>query len=115
MRNNSYIIWYYILDIQFLGKKALVEIEQKFIAKVNSQWWPELFKKADALLGNKIHDYVVLYSEELNEHFMLYNSDMRKGKSKKKCVLTNAFMNVKAPKDYSGNWLLYYIIFEFVV
>jgi hypothetical protein len=48
---------------------------------------------------------VVLYSEELEEHFMMYNSEGKKKKIKQKCVLTNAFVNVKVDKkkNYEGN------------
>jgi len=45
----------------------------KFIAKVNPQWWPELVKKAQALIGDKVHDYVVFYSEEKGLHWYMCN------------------------------------------
>jgi len=41
---------------------------------------------------------VVLWSDEVQEHFMMYNSMSKKGKIKRKCVLTNAFSNLPAPK-----------------
>lgn len=57
-------------------------------------------------LDEKDGSFVVLYSPTLVEYFMVYNSIGKKGKVKKKCVYTNCFDYVKAPKDYSG--ILFY-------
>jgi hypothetical protein len=77
-----------------LGKKELVARGRKFIAKVNPKWWKELVDKASLDLSDDRHEYVVLWSEELQEHFMMYNSVSKTGVVKKKCVLTNAFVNL---------------------
>ena len=74
----------------------------KFIAKVNPIWWPDLVEEAKKHIGDKDGDFVVLHSEELGEHFMMYNSMTKKGKIKKKCVLTNAFINKNANRGYIG-------------
>jgi len=37
---------------------------------------------------------------------MMYNSESKKKKLKKKCVLTNAFIKVKAQHGYAGNLLI---------
>jgi hypothetical protein len=88
------------LDLQ--GKKALDEEHRYFLAKANPGWWPELVKEASQHLNSKKkNDFVVLHSETFGEHFMMYNSVSGK-KMKKKCVLTNAFLNTDAPANYTG-------------
>jgi hypothetical protein len=82
-----------------LGMKALTESGRKFIAKVNSAWWKDLADVAKSELGPDDGDYVILYSDELEQHFMMYNSRTKKGKIKKKCVLTNAFVNLPPKKN----------------
>lgn len=56
-----------------------------FMSKVNPQWFPDLVKEARHHIGNKCDDFVVLYSEPLEEHFMMYNSMSKKGQLKVKC------------------------------
>jgi hypothetical protein len=80
----------------------LEEEGRKFIAKVNSRWFPELTKIATESIGENDSDFVVLWSDVTEEHFMMYNSRGKKGKMKRKCVFTNAFVNVPAPKSYIG-------------
>jgi hypothetical protein len=84
--------------LSLLGKKALCEKDRKFISKVNSKWWPELVEKATEYIGKKDGDFVVLWSEDLREHFMMYNSMNKRGKIKRKCVLTNSFLISKLPR-----------------
>ena len=50
-------------------------------------------KNALQNLGDTVGEFVVLWSEDLEEHFMVYNSTGKKGKLKRKCVLSNAFVN----------------------
>jgi len=83
--------------MDFAAKKKLVENDRKFIAKANPSWWKALVNKAKLDLGDTADDYVVLWSTELEMHFMVYNSISRKGKIKNKCVLTNAFVNLDPP------------------
>jgi hypothetical protein len=77
-----------------VAKKKLTERGREFIAKCNPGWWKELVEKAATELGKKDGDFVVMWSDETQEHFMMYNSMSKKGKIKRKCVLTNAFTNV---------------------
>jgi hypothetical protein len=79
--------------------------DRKFIAKVNPAWFPELAAEAKKHLGQKDKDFVVLYSDDLGEHFMMCNSVSRKNNMKTKCVITNAFVNVNASKGYPGAFL----------
>jgi hypothetical protein len=95
------------------GKKKLVADDRKFIAKVNPAWFPELAAEAKKHLGKREDDFVVLYSEELEEHFMMCNSMTSKGAMKTKCVITNAFVNTKASKGYPGTIpLLYFLLYS---
>lgn len=89
------------LTLIILGKKKLVEGKFKFIAKVNPMWWNDLYQIALRYLSDKAGEFVVLWSEELNEHFMVYNSIGKQSKLKRKCVLTNAFITIveKNPGD----------------
>lgn len=86
--------------------RAFVKENYKFIAKVNPKWWPELVKEAEKHIGKKENDFVVLHSSKLGQHFMMYNSIGKKNSMKKKCVLTNVFVNVKAPRGYLGKFFL---------
>jgi hypothetical protein len=38
---------------------------------------------------------------------MMYKSEGKKGTLKNKCVLTNSFLNQKAPKNYQGKYFSY--------
>lgn len=59
-------------------------------------------EKANETLGNKEDDFVVLFSTELGEHLMVYNSKGKKNKIKRKAVLTNSFIQIEAKKHYVG-------------
>ena len=65
-------------------------------------WFPELMERAKETLGKKEDDFVVLFSEELGEHLMVYNSKGKKNQLKIKAVLTNSFIQVNAKKNYVG-------------
>lgn len=97
-----HVLWLASVVAYFVAKNELEEDDRKFLAKVNPKWFPELAAKAKALLGKKDSEFVVLYSEELGEHFMGCNFITAKNKIKQKYVLTNAFVNAKAPKNYAG-------------
>lgn len=61
----------------------MVNEGRKFLAKVNPKWFPELTKIASESIGDKDGDFVVLWSDEKEEHFMMYNSAGKKEKSKR--------------------------------
>lgn len=86
--------------------KKLVKDDYKFIAKVNPRWWPDLFANAESKIGSKEGDFVVLWSIELEQHFMVYNSAGKKNKLKRKCVLTNAFENVHEKNPGKKNYIV---------
>jgi len=92
----------YFNSADSVGRKSLTRKGRKFISKVNPQWWRDLVEEAKKNIGDKPDDFVVLYSSKCKEHFMMYNSTGKKGKLKQKCVLTNAFVNTPAPKNYPG-------------
>jgi hypothetical protein len=75
--------------------KALCRNDRRFLAKVNPSWWKILVDKAKEEIGDLDGEFVLLWSDELEQHFMMYNSESKKGKLKRKCVLTNAFINTK--------------------
>jgi hypothetical protein len=82
------------------GRRYCKNNEKLYIFKVSKKRFPELFAKAyQAIDINNRDDFVVLYSEETNEHFMFYISYQGK-KVKQKGILTNAFLNTTAPKKY---------------
>lgn len=89
-----------------IGKKSLVADKRLFIGKVNPKWWSELVELAKEHLEYKKFAVVVLYSAELEEHFMAYYHPKKStGELKLKCIYTNAFDNrvlTKTEKDLPG-------------
>lgn len=91
-----------------LGMRALNKQDSLYMFKVSPLRFKELFERAKELMEKAklraIGDFIVLYSEATNEHFMMYISeklDQKKG-YKRKSVLTNAFEQIKAPTNYIG-------------
>jgi hypothetical protein len=83
------------------GRKYMIENNKLYLMKVSKKRFPDLFTEAKKHIDEKNRDdFVVLFSEETNEHFMFYISYQGK-KVKQKGVLTNAFVNSCAPKRYN--------------
>jgi hypothetical protein len=90
-----------------LGMRELATKGSLYLFKVSKKRFKELFDKADVIMKQKgltkINDFVVLYSEETEQYFMVYVSEKVANKEhKKKGVLTNAFTHVKASPNYIG-------------
>jgi len=73
--------------------RELLNKKRRFIAKANPTWWSQIVEAAEPHLGKEKGDYALLWSKKLECHFMIYNSMNPNGKMKRKCVLTNAFVN----------------------
>jgi len=82
------------------GRRYCIDNDKLYIFKASKKRFPELFEKAKEHINErKKDDFVVLYSEETNEHFMMYNS-FQTSTPHQKGVLTNAFSHRIAPKNY---------------
>ena len=86
-----------------VGMRQLIEDRRLYMFKVSSKRFKGLFDEAKRLMEKKklrdIGDFIVLYSEETQQHFMMYISEKldQKKEYKRKGVLTNAFDQIKAP------------------
>jgi hypothetical protein len=85
-----------------MGRSYCRSNEKLYLFKVSKKRFSELFSEAKKHIDqNNRDDFVVLYSEETKEHFMYYIS-YQSSKVKEKGILTNAFVNSCAPKNYSA-------------
>lgn len=96
-----------------LGMRELARRDTLYMFKVSKKRFLILFNEAEKILEKrlkkkkrkvKIGDFVVMRSEETQQHFMMYVSEKLENKKeyKRKAVLTNAFLEVAAPDNYIG-------------
>jgi len=105
-----------VFDSFYLTLEALELLKrrkQRFVGKCNPEWWKDLVAQAKQEISDEDGDFVLLYSEEHELHFMMMNCGFKKKKKKtkhkkrkvikRKYVLTNAFINVDPlTKNYPG-------------
>lgn len=92
-----------IMDAYYLddkGRQALREKNQLYLCSINPIRFAEVWEKCQKYI-KKVGDWVVLYSEELDEYaMMVWHADLGK-----KYILTNAFEQKETPDELN-------IIFE---